>query len=116
MTLKSLRLSTLFLILLAGCSSLGLEPAQTLNQKIAYAYGTHMAVLQAATAAVNTGSLKSGDAQQVLQMADQAKLFLDGATSLAAAGDPNGATNKLALATGALTALQQYLNTHTGAH
>lgn len=115
--MKALRLSALFLMLLAGCAQLGLESAQTLNQKIAYAYGTHTAVLQAATAGVTAGSLKSADAQQVLQMADQAKVILDGATSLAAAGDTTGATNKLALAAAALTALQTYLNSHTaGAH
>jgi hypothetical protein len=100
------------LLLLSACTALGLQPAQTFNQKLAYAYGTHTAVLQAATMDVKAGTLKSADAQQILQLSDQAKTILDSATALAASGDTTGATNKLALATAALTALQTYLNTH----
>lgn len=116
--MKALRLSALLLFLLAGCSALGLEPAQSINQKIAYAYGTHTAVLQAATSSVAAGAMTSSDGQQVLQMADQAKAILDAATAAMTAGDSNGAASKLQLATAALAALQQYLNAHTttGAH
>lgn len=112
--MRTLRVTAILLVLLAGCAQLGLAPAQTLSQKIAYAYGTHTAVLQATTAAVTAGTLSSSDATSVLKMADGSQALLDSARALAAAGDVNGATNKLALATAALTALQQYLNAHTG--
>jgi hypothetical protein len=102
----------LALVLLMACSSLGVAPAQTFNQKLAYSYGVHTAVLQATTNAVQAGKLSSADATQVLNMADQSKVLLDGATSLSSAGDTTGAINKLGLATAALTALQTFLNTH----
>lgn len=108
------RLSPLLVLLLIGCASLGLQPAQTLNQKIAYAYGTHKAVLEATTASVTAGKLSSADATQVLKLADDSRVLLDAATSLAATGDTTGATNKLALATAALTALQTFINAHGG--
>jgi hypothetical protein len=101
-------------ILLCACTSLGLAPAQTFNQKLAYAYGTHTAVLQATTASVTAGSLSSADASYVLKLADDTRTLLDSAATLAAQGDAIGANNKLALATAALTALQTYLNNHKG--
>lgn len=110
----ALRLSPLLFLLLVGCATLGLAPAQTLNQKIAYAYGTHTAVLQATTGAVAAGKLSSADATQVLKLADDSRVLLDAATSLEASGDTAGATSKLALATTALTALQTFLNAHGG--
>ena len=111
----AIRISPLVaLLLLTACASLGLAPAQTLNQKIAYAYGTHTAVLQATTASVSAGKLSSTDASQVLKLADASRTLLDAATSLAATGDTVGANNKLALATTALTALQTFLNAHGG--
>lgn len=110
----ALRLSPLLVLFLVGCASLGLAPAQTLNQKIAYAYGTHKAVLEATTASVAAGKISSTDATQVLKLADDSGVLLDAATSLAASGDTTGAANKLALATAALTALQTFLNSHGG--
>ncbi len=112
--LRALATWTVLATLLAGCSSLGLAPAQSLTQKIAYAYATHTAILQATTTAVQSGSLSSTDAEQVLKLADQSKTILDAAVSLSASGDVTGAANKLALATAALTALQAFLNTHGG--
>jgi hypothetical protein len=114
--LRTLAAWTILATLIAGCSSLGLAPAQSLNQKIAYAVGQHTAVLQATTTAVQSGALSSTDAEQVLKMADQSKTILDAAVSLSASGDVTGATNKLALATAALTALQTFLNAHGGGH
>ncbi len=102
------------LVLLSACSSLGLAPAQTFNQKLAYAYGTHTAVMQAAASSVQEGSLSGDDATQVLKMADESKVILDSARGLYASGDATGANNKLALALAALTATQTYLKSHGG--
>jgi len=107
-----LRLSPLLVLLLVGCAALGLAPAQTLNQKIAYAYGTHTAVLQATTTSLSAGKISSADATQVLKLADDSKVLLDAATALSVSGDTTGANNKLTLAVSALTALQAYLSAH----
>ncbi len=101
--------------LLCACSSLGLTNADTFNEKLAYAYGTHTAVLEATTTSVKSGALSGTDARHVLKAADDARALLDAAKVAAASGDTAGASNKLALATSALTALQAYLSKHDGA-
>lgn len=101
-------------LMLGACASLGLSSAQSFNQRLAYAYGTHTAVMQAATTAVSSGALSTADAEQVLKMADQTKVLLDGARTLSASGDLTGANSKLSLALTALTALQTYLSSHGG--
>lgn len=98
-------------LLLWGCAQLGLAPAQTFDQKVAYAYGTHTAVLQATTAALTAKAITVDDAKHVATLADQSKALLDAARL---AGDPTEASNKLLLATAILTQLQQYLQTHKG--
>ncbi len=105
-------LAYLALVFLTACASLGIAPAQSFHQKLAYSYGIHTAVLQAATQAVQTGKLSSAEATQILDMADQSKVLLDTAGSLSLAGDVAGANNRLALASAALSALQTFLNTH----
>jgi hypothetical protein len=107
---------TLILSTLIGCQSLGLAPAQSLDQKIAYAYGTHTAVLEAATSAVNSDRLSIADAQQVLILADQSKQLLDAGRIAERANDTVTANSKITLATTVLAQLQTYLNSHITPH
>ncbi len=97
---------------LSGCTALGVPQAQTFNEKLAYAYGTHTAVLQATTAAISAGQLSSADAMKILSDADNVKVALDAASSAYAAGDTAGANNKLAVAVSILQSVQAYLNAH----
>lgn len=98
------------LVLLSACASIGLSPAKSFDQKLAYAYGTHTAVLQAATAGVIAKSLTKTDGEQVLNLADEARTLLDAAKTIAATGQTGAAYNKLLLATAILEQLQTYLN------
>lgn len=100
--------AAVLLMVLAACQSLGLAPAQTFDQKLAYAYGTHTAVLQAATAAVNAGSITPADGQAVFALAQQSRTLLDSARTLEAT-DATAAGNKLALAAAVLAQLQTFL-------
>ena len=97
------------LALLAGCAQLGLAPAQTFEQKLAYAYGTHTAVLNAATSALDAKTLKSTDAEQVIKLATESRVLLDAAKSANAVGDVNTANGKLLLGVQILEQLQIYL-------
>ena len=97
------------LILLAGCAQLGLAPAQTLDEKLAYAYGTHTAVQRAAASALTARDISSADAEQVLKLADESRALLDGARAAAKIGDTSTADGKLLLATSILAQLQTYL-------
>lgn len=102
------------LLLIAACAQMGVAPAQTFNQKLAYGVGMHTAVLQATTSAVTSGALSSSDAEAVLKQADTARSVLDAAAAANTVGDLTSANNKLALALAALTTLQNYMNTHGG--
>lgn len=105
---RAIVLSAIFL--LSACAQLGLSSAKTFDQKLAYAYGTHTAVLQAATSAVQAHTLNPTDADQVLKLADESRSLLDAAR---VAGDTAAGGNKLALATAVLTQLQTYLNSRS---
>ena len=115
---KHLRLLPLLIFLapapfvLDGCTALGVAQAQTFNEKLAYAYGVHTAVLQASTSAVTAGQLSSADATKVLTDSDYAKSVLDAAAAAYTAGDAAGANSKLAIATSLLSAVQAYLQSH----
>lgn len=103
----------LVLVLLTACASLGIVPAQSLDQRIAYAKGVDTAVLTASTAALRAQEITSGDHEHVIAIADQAKSVLDSAVLLADT-DPAAADSKLQLATSILTELQGYLNSRKG--
>lgn len=98
--------------LLTACSSLGLAPAKSLSDRLAYSYGVLTAVNNTAAQEVNAGTLKTEDAEHILKIGDEARALLDGAKSLLATGDEAGANNKLVLATAILTQLQTYLREH----
>jgi hypothetical protein len=105
--------SVALIAILAGCSSLGLTSAKSVDQSLAYAYGVHTAVVTSATQALKSGSLSVSDAQQVSDLAQQARTLLDAARAASGTGDYSTATAKLQLATNILTQLQTYLNSRS---
>jgi uncharacterized lipoprotein NlpE involved in copper resistance len=103
---------------LSGCQYLGLQTADTFNQKLAYSYGQVTAARKGATAVVNascqtpeTAACKQAvaDGKHVQAMADQAREGLDLAKTYAAAGNLQQANIQLQLESAALTALSAYL-------
>jgi hypothetical protein len=97
------------LVCLAGCAQLGLAPAQNFEQKLAYAYGVHTAVLNATVSALDAKTIKSTDAEQVQTLATQSRSLLDAAKVASAGGDLTTANAKLLLGTQILEQLQAYL-------
>jgi hypothetical protein len=102
----------LALAALVSCAQLGLAPAQSFNQQLAYAYGANTAALQAATSSLDAGGITSSDMEKVIDLHGQVRTLLDAAKATAATGDITTAQSKLALALTALTELQGYLRTH----
>lgn len=98
-----------FVLILTACASLGLEPAATFGQRLAYAYSTHTAVLDSTTAALEIGDIQVDDAQRVLKVSDQARQALDAAKLAYGVGDVQTAEGRLQLAVALLTELQTYL-------
>ena len=99
----------LLVLLLAGCSSLGLVEPQTFEQRLAYAYGTNTAIREASTSALNAGVISSDDMIYIMGINDNMRLALDAAKDAAKVGDIQTAEARLVMVTNALTALQEYL-------
>jgi hypothetical protein len=99
---------------LAACSGIGLAPPQSFEERLAYAYGAHTAVLDAATTSVGAGDLSAQDGTAVLELADESRIILDGARLAWRAGDLDTAEARLVLATGLLQQLQAYLRSKGG--
>ncbi len=102
-------LPLLALLALTSCAQLGVAPARSFDQRLAYAYGTHTAVLEAAAAGVRAGALTPADGAAVLRLADQSRQVLDAARDIETT-NIKGAESKLALAAAILAELQEYLN------
>lgn len=96
------------LSLITGCASLGLAPADSFDARLAYAYGTHTAVLEAASTAVSAGTLSPKDGKTVLSLAAQSRTLLDSARAVENT-DPTTAAGRLTLAVNVLTQIQTYL-------
>lgn len=97
------------ILLLAGCASLGLEPAKSFDQQLAYSYAQVTSVRLTAANALNTGVITVDDARQVQTLADQARAGLDGARVAHGVGDTKTALGRLQLANSILTQLAVYL-------
>lgn len=100
-------LVTPLLLLLGGCATLGLTPAQNLDQKIGYAYGGVTAALQTIAQATTAGTLTSTKATNANNMVLNIKSILDTAKASETTNASSAATD-LQLATTALAAVQAY--------
>jgi len=109
------------LAFIVSCTALGLQTADTFNQKLAYSYSQVTAARKGVLAVVNascptpeaftSAACKSAvlDGKHVQQMADEARQGLDLAKGYAAAGNLQQANVQLQLESAALTAIQSYL-------
>lgn len=94
---------------LSACTTLSFD------ETLASGYATYTTVEAAADAAYVAGTLPRDQALQARAMAKDARPFLDAAKAAETAGDTAGASQDLALATSALTALQTYVNKQAAA-
>src|SRR5260221_14278412 len=97
------------LLFISGCAALGLQTADTFNQKLAYAYGQVTAARKGAASVINascptpasyaTEACKSavGDGKHIQSIADEARQGLDLAKTYAVAGDLQQADGQLQL-------------------
>src|SRR5260221_6846362 len=109
------------LLFVSGCAALGLQTADTFNQKLAYAYGQVTAARKGATSVINascpspasyaTEACKTAvaDGQHIQSIADEARQGLDLGQKYAVAGNLQQANVQLQLESAALSALQAYL-------
>jgi dihydroxyacetone kinase-like predicted kinase len=93
------------LLAVSACQTL----PRTFNEKLASAYLTHTAVMTAATNALNAREITSDDAQRVLTLANDSRVFLDAAKVAHAAGDLSTAEGRLALGVSVLSQVQAFL-------
>lgn len=97
------------LLILCACGSLGLAPASTFEERLAYAVSQNAAVRNAAAVSLERNELALEDAQRVLKITDEIRTALDAARLAAGAGDISTAEGRLQLATSILVNIQAYL-------
>ena len=95
---------------LSACSSLGIAPAQTLYQKLAYVEGAVIAVQQSVVTALQAKQITSTEGTNINNMALSVLAIVASARGLEGTNVAS-ATNDLTLAQAALTSLQSYLTT-----
>jgi hypothetical protein len=103
-------LTLAFLMVVVGCAALGIQQPKSIEERLAYAYASHTAVLQATTSSLNVGAITSADAERILSESDTARTALDAAQVAIGAGDVSTAEGRLAAAVAILTQLQAYLH------
>jgi hypothetical protein len=97
------------LLILTACASLGLAPASSFEERLAYAVSQNAAVRETAAVSLENQELSLEDAQRVLKITDEVRTALDAARLAAGAGDVSTAEGRLQLATSILVNLQAYL-------
>jgi hypothetical protein len=98
----------LLTVTLAGCPLM--PQPKSFDQSLAYAYGTHTALMVSAKNALELGTLSLDDAQQVLKIADEARGILDLSKMTYLSGDVKTAEGQLNMALSLLSELQSYVN------
>jgi hypothetical protein len=99
------------LFILTACASLGLAPASSFEERLAYAVSQNAAVRETAAVSLERNEIALEDARRVLKITDEVRTALDAARLAAGAGDVSTAEGRLQLATSILINLQAYLRT-----
>lgn len=97
------------LFILTSCASLGLAPASSFEERLAYAVSQNAAVRETAAVSLERNEIALEDARRVLKITDEVRTALDAARLAAGAGDVSTAEGRLQLATSILINLQAYL-------
>ena len=103
---------TVLVLTLVACAQLGLEPAKSFEQNLAYSYAQVTSIRLSAASAIKTGIIKADDGRQVQTLADQARTGLDAAREAHGAGDTKTAMGRLQLANAVLAQLAVFLQQH----
>lgn len=97
------------LMMLSACASLGFEPPQSLQDRVAYVTSGADALVVTTTNALAAHSISSADAQYVSTSGRQLSPLLAAVTS---DPDPRSAEGRLELAESVLKELQAYVASH----
>ncbi len=97
--------------LLGACTALGLAPASSPSQALAYAYGTLAGIRTGASNALMAGTISTVTAQTILTDTDKARTALDAGEALLIAGssDSTSIAGDIATATALITQAQALL-------
>jgi hypothetical protein len=106
---KSLPVFAIVVMLVSACASLGLAPASSFDERLAYAVSQNAAVRQTAAVSLEHGEISLEDAQYVLKLTDESRKLLDAARLASGVGDISTAEGRLSVAVSVLTNLQAYL-------
>lgn len=108
--IRSLRYLWLVAVLaLAGCASLGLPQAQTVQERLTYAHSSVNSLVAASISSLDAHAISSDDAAYVRKVATDTRTLLNAAELAMSAGDSSTAEGRLGLAEGVLRQLRAYL-------
>ena len=96
-------------LLLAACTLFGVEKPETFNQRIAYVYGTQIAVAQQIADKTRSGVISPDDNERYVSIVEDAKAVADGARDAMQVGDTETAEGKLRLAQNILVQVDEFL-------
>lgn len=102
-------LAAALLTLLVACAQLGLAPAKSFDDGLAYAYSNVAAIRLSTAQAVMDGTLDKDDGKSVLDHTDMARQVLDGARQAESAGNMQEAQGRLAMVMNVLAQMHAYL-------
>jgi hypothetical protein len=94
---------------LTGCTVLGVQTAETFDERAVGAYGTVVTVIDLATALHDAGTITLDDFSDVVNQTEELKKGIDLAIALKNAGDFTDADTRLAVTIRALETLQAVL-------
>lgn len=95
------------IVMLTSCATVAAP--QTLDQRLAYAYGSVTATRYSCADAVQRERIDKTAGTQCLLLTDHARRTVDAARMLMIAGDPNSAQAQIELATGLLLEVEKML-------
>lgn len=92
-----------------GCSAIGLQQPQTLDERIAYAVAANTAVRQVSTEALDARQITSADMAYIRGINDNISSALEVALNAAQIGDLRTAEARLVLVTGLMSEVRKFL-------
>ena len=97
------------MVSVTACGYLGIQPATSPPEGLAYGYATVATIRTSASQALQAHTITVVTAQKILADTDAIRVALDAGEAATASGNPTSATGALATATSLIATLQSYL-------
>lgn len=97
------------LVVLSGCTQVGLQQPRNISDELAYSYAAITSIRLSTAAALTAGQIKPEAALRIQALSDQARTMLDAAKAAHEVRNDAGATDTLGTAASIIVQLQQLI-------